>query len=128
MEKCKHCDYSSYSSLIVKRHSIITHGFECHKCDFISKSKKAFHQHKQTHPTFGQCLIEDCGFMGSKENVRKHQEDIHGITALSDKKCNRCDYSTTNRSSLRIHIKRFSKSGIIFFCSKNEIDHKIVQV
>ena len=40
--KCKHCDFTSYSSLVVKRHSVKNHGYQCLRCDFFSKSKSIY--------------------------------------------------------------------------------------
>ena len=100
---CQHCDFTSYSSLIVKRHSVLNHGFFCKICVFTTKSKSEFLQHRKTHPITLKCLrFEECGFEGFKESVRKHQEDIHGIiTKLDEKTCFRCGYSTTCPNSYR---------------------------
>ena len=105
---CQHCNFTSYSSLIVKRHSVRNHGFFCKICVFTTKSKSEFLQHRKTHPITLKCLrFEECGFEGFKESVRKHQEDIHGIitspiiTKFGEKTCFRCGYSTTCPNSFR---------------------------
>ena len=105
---CQHCDFTSYSSLIVKRHSVLNHGFFCKICVFTTKLKSEFLQHRKTHPITLKCSrFEECGFEGFKESVRKHQEDIHGIitspiiTKFGEKTCFRCGYSTKWPDSFR---------------------------
>ena len=96
---CNYCEFTSYSPIIVNRHSRKNHGFDCQKCDFRTKSKSIFLQHKKSHPVSIECSKTDCGFSGTRDDVKKHQEDIHGIIntpKLTENRCDRCDYMTSN--------------------------------
>ena len=67
LSTCQHCDFTSYSSIIVKRHTVLNHGFFCKICDFTTKSKSEFLQHRKTHPITLKCSrFEECGFEGFK--------------------------------------------------------------
>ena len=52
MISCKfpNCKYASFSTIIVKKHSIKEHGLDCPRCDFFTKSKTELKKHMKTHP------------------------------------------------------------------------------
>ena len=67
-----------------------------------------------------ECRVAQCekkfGTTASlyKHRQRDHEGDIDQNSTLGVYKCSRCDYSATSQNSLRIHVKRFSKSGMNF--------------
>ena len=88
---CKLCGFKSCSKLNVQRHTLKKHGFVCQQCEFETKSKLEFRQHRKIHPILLQpkhCTIEGCEFMGLKKERINHMKTIHGI-APDLRKCQR---------------------------------------
>ena len=93
---------------VVACHVKKKHGFSCEMCEFFSKSKIEFIEHKKIHPKYFQprnCKIEDCNFVGSKYYLMRHMEDMHTYSGPGFK-CPVCGKLSKNRNCLSSHMSR----------------------
>ena len=71
---------------MVRKHTIKEHGLECARCDFFTKSKSEFQEHKKTHPIFMEpknCKIEGCEFKGEISALKQHQKEWKKLISFS---------------------------------------------
>ena len=89
--------------------------FSCKKCDYKTNLKVTFRHHKKEKhdPNKEQTQCEECGYVGSKTNLRIHKL-IHGGGKVQ---CENCDYSTFKPFHMKEHVKNIHEPEYIH-CDK----------
>ena len=98
LKKCSRCDYSTNTNMKLKSHTMrclkSDEMFTCKICEYRSGTSTGLAIHfKNNHPN------------------EKYQK-----ICLGNKKCTRCDYSTTTTDRLNKHKKKCLKSSELFTC------------
>ena len=121
--KCTHCEFQTSHKMSLKRHIQAVHEgvkFQCNFCDYQASQKSHLKQHIQSVHE-GSKFICTCGDQFSyKSSLQKHREtfckDIQHVHEGVKFECNFCDFQTSHKWSLKIHIESVHE-GVKFQCN-----------
>ena len=127
---CDECEFKSASQRYLNDHIKKVHEgirYPCHKCEYIATERGSLKKHHRAiHEgiLYGGVKIacSYCDFKSIRPALKKHIFDVHGEEYLfkNDKeqfKCEKCEYTTDRKSSLKEHIQK-QHEGIRYPCDK----------
>ena len=158
VHRCESCDYSTVCRKDFNRHTAIhsdLRPFQCHLCDYTAKRKVNLRQHMEKHQTERPHKCPMCDFTGKTlTSIQLHMQ-VHETRELQfqcdlcefqcfrkgsleqhmlfhsppERKCTQCDYTATQESTLKRHIKtRHKVTGEEIICSRCSPDQKSPKV
>jgi len=121
---CEECGKTLTSRNGLMTHMLLhnpEHGnHKCDECDKNFATEFSLRTHRKTqHEGKNNCFpCEVCGkVITSKKSLRDHIKRVHDKTM--DRKCDQCDFSTTNNTDLKRHIESIHL-GITYPCDQCE--------
>ena len=104
--------------------------FNCDKCESSYQSKPGLRTHYKTAHLQERHKCDICNVTRTQRSaIFHHMREVHGMHGGNKKlKCNRCDYTTSNKVQLKTHIEAIHENIKRFKCTycPYETYHKIV--
>ena len=129
LNKCTHCEYTSFKERYVTKHKIFRHGnealsdesvFRCSICEYECDKLRNLQGHTKTIHDNIVHKCKDCDYTSSNERyIIRHQNFRHGNEALQHKsilRCEKCEYECDKPRNMYVHNRAVHDQTKRFTC------------
>ena len=88
----------------------------CEHCSFVTKTKKKLRYHGENKHGMVYKCVECTKEITGKHNLYHHKRNFHTIKKTELHMCDQCDFKTTRKTNLTLHLKRHGESLICENC------------